>query len=64
MNADNFFNATHCDRCKIPLSVRTTSWFTEETICMDCSDKERLIREKLHKLGKGDMEGCGYIPKV
>ena len=40
MNNDPFFTQTNCDRCNSPLPVRTMSYFTTETICMDCSDKE------------------------
>jgi len=42
------------------------SWFTEETICMECSDKERAIKAALRLKGQddADYEGCGYIPKV
>jgi len=39
------------------------SWFTEETICMECSDKERTIKRALIDKGIYDaMEGCGFIP--
>jgi len=59
---DRLFDATHCDRCGKVLGARITSWFTEETICMDCSQKEDEIKRKLRSEGKGDMEGCGYVP--
>ena len=61
---DNFLNKTHCDRCKNILKVRIMSWFTEETICMECSEKESDIKNKLKKQGKDarGYEGCGYIP--
>jgi hypothetical protein len=40
------------------------SWFTNETICMECADKEAAIKEQLRAKGIQDaMEGCGYIPK-
>jgi hypothetical protein len=39
------------------------SWFTRETICMDCADKELELRKKLPDMGRA-YEGCGYIPKV
>lgn len=61
----SFFNQTNCDRCNENLSkfnIRTTSWFTEETICKTCSSKEKDIRNKLPGMGK-DYEGCGYLPK-
>ena len=61
---DEFFAKTKCDRCGGELTVRTMSWFTTEAICMDCSDTEKVIKEKLREMGiKGAMEGCGYIPK-
>ena len=58
---DQFFTQTHCDRCPNPLPVRILSWFTRETLCMDCSKKEQELRKKLPDMGK-DYEGCGYIP--
>ena len=60
----SFFHQTTCSRCPNSLEVRTMSWFTEEAICMECSDKEREIKRKLRKKGLDDQEGCGYIPKV
>ena len=63
--ADTFFTMNHCDRCRTtPLKVRTCSWFTDETICMECSDKETVIKRKLREQGKSDMEGCGYVPTI
>jgi hypothetical protein len=40
------------------------SWFTEETICMDCKEKENEIKELLREAGTdpSKLEGCGYIP--
>jgi recombinational DNA repair protein (RecF pathway) len=61
---DRFFEVTKCERCGNSLESRTTSWFTEETICMECSYKEDEIKRKLRSEGKSDMEGCGYIPSV
>lgn len=62
---DRLFDATHCERCNKDLrnTSRTMSWFTEETICGDCSIKEREIRHQLPNKGY-DHEGCGYIPEV
>jgi recombinational DNA repair protein (RecF pathway) len=62
----DLFNATKCDRCGESLKgkARTTSWFTEETICMECSSAEKEIKRKLRLQGKGDFEGCGYLPKT
>ncbi len=63
---DQFFTQTKCSRCPNDLKVRTMSWFTDETICMDCSNKEKDIKLKLTFLGKepANYEGCGYIPKI
>ena len=58
---DTFFTKTKCDRCGELLVSRTMSWFTDETICMDCSDKEFQIRKDLPDCGS-KYEGCGYIP--
>ena len=56
-----FFNQTNCDRCKGSLEVRTMSWFTGETICMDCSCKELDLRHDMKELGydPDKFEGCG-----
>ena len=62
--SDPFFSKTTCDRCPNDLSVRIMSWFNNQTICMDCSDKESIIKSKLREQGKGDMEGCGYVPSI
>lgn len=60
---DKFFSQTNCDRCGNPLPIRTTSWFTDETICMDCRNKEKVIKEALRAKGIDNaMEGCGYVP--
>lgn len=63
MAEDNFFTQSKCDRCNQELKVRTMSWFTNETICIDCSEKEKRIKEKLPNYGK-DFEGCGYLPII
>lgn len=62
----DLFDATHCDRCNESLEGghrRMMSWFTEETICMNCSNEETKIRVKLPD-GGSSHEGCGYIPEV
>ena len=63
---DRFFEKTHCDRCGEKLVGRILSWFTDATICLDCSGKEDEIKERLRQQGKNpdDYEGCGYIPQV
>ena len=58
---DTFFTQQNCDRCNSPLKVRIMSWFTNETICLECSGKEKEIRSTLPDHGK-DYEGCGYVP--
>ena len=63
----SFFNQKTCDRCQEELEgARTTSWFTEETICMGCSDEETIIKMKLRKDGENpdEYEGCGFVPEV
>ena len=65
--SDTFFTQNRCDRCFSELvGGRTCSWFTTETICMKCSDKENEIKNEMRKLGRNPTkyEGCGYIPVV
>lgn len=64
MNDHNtFFTQSKCDRCGEDLKVRTTSWFTEETIGSDCMAKEKELKSSLRDLGfKEAFEGCGYVP--
>lgn len=55
----------NCDRCGKPTeSVTTMSWFTEEIICMICSDNESTVKGELRKQGQSTMEGCGYVPVI
>ena len=61
--SDNFFSQEACDRCGGKLVIRMTSWFTDETICIDCIEKESLIRNTLPEHGRY-YEGCGFIPKI
>ena len=63
---DTFFSQPKCDRCgKEIRDARTMSWFTEETICLKCSNKEQEIKKSLKKEGMNEtFEGCGYIPEV
>ena len=63
---DEFFRKQRCDRCGGSLRVRTMSWFTQETICGDCSTKELQLRKTMRKQGDDPdkYEGCGYIPKL
>ena len=58
-----FHTQTNCDRCNADLGRgRTTSWFTEQTICMKCSASETRLRSYLPDWGR-DLEGCGYVPE-
>jgi len=59
---DSFFHVKTCDRCGISLVIgRTTSWFTDETICMNCADKEDTLKRKMRSggLNPDRYEGCG-----
>ena len=38
---DRFFQATRCDRCGAPLTVRIMSMYNEQVICPQCKEKER-----------------------
>lgn len=60
---DDFFDKKNCDRCGKPLMARIMSWFTDETICLDCSKKEIEIKKQLPDYGNS-YEGCGYIPEI
>ena len=60
---DDFFDKQNCDRCNSPIPVRIMSWFTNETICINCSVKETEIKRTLPNNGK-EYEGCGYIPEI
>lgn len=60
---DNFFDIKNCERCNDVLKARITSWFTEQTICINCSKQESDIRSKLKDGGK-HHEGCGYVPVI
>jgi len=53
-----------CDRCDESLNnISIMSWFTTETICMNCSDKENKIKKTLREKGiTNAMEGCGFVP--
>ena len=61
-----FFGRTECERCGGDLKVRTMSWFTLETICGSCMEKERTIRHRMYELGinPDDYEGCGTVPEL
>ena len=60
-----FFTAKKCDRCANDLTIRTLSWFTDETICMECSIVESHIKSVLREAGYPEAkEACGYVPDV
>ena len=60
---DNFFTAEYCERCHNKLNERITSWFTNATICTDCSEKEDKLKKNMRKHGLNPdfYEGCGRI---
>jgi len=68
MPEDTFFSQDKCDRCRNPLPVRIMSFFTDETICTTCSEKEAILRNRIERVeGKGaskKYEGYGRIPTV
>lgn len=67
---DKFFTAKFCERCGAPLNgVRTMSMFNTQTICMECSEKERnnpmydkALRADHEAIKSGNLnfEGIGY----
>ena len=64
MPKDDFLTQDQCDRCGGDLPARIMSWFTEETICTVCSEKEDALKQRLRETGRdpADFEGCGYVP--
>jgi hypothetical protein len=60
-NDASFFDKTDCDRCGRKLDSRIMSWFTDDTICMKCSEEEDEIKKEMRKNGHNpnDFEGCG-----
>ena len=64
MVKDTFFTQTTCDRCGGSLAVRKLSWFTSETICMECIKAEDKIKQLITDSGQDlrDFEGCGHVP--
>ena len=60
-----FFTTKQCGRCANDLAIRTMSWFTDETICMDCAIVEQRIKAALREAGYPEAkEGCGYVPDI
>ena len=70
MNLDEqrwaFFARTECERCGGELRSRGMSWFTFQTICGACLEKERTLRRQLIERGEDPdaYEGCGYLPTL
>ena len=70
MPISTFFIQKSCDRCGASLEAgRTMSFFTKETLCLECSKKEDEIRQKIREQD-GDpnadlkYENIGIVPKV
>lgn len=67
---DNFFESRPCDRCGADdaLTVHIMSWFTQERICIPCSNKEGEIKKKLEEKYGSEIsrryEGCGRVPTL
>jgi hypothetical protein len=63
---DLYFLYAHdrCDRCGKITAVRTMSFFTHQTLCMDCLANEGMAMAALRAAGANpaDFEGCGCIP--
>lgn len=67
---DKFFTTKFCDRCGAPLDgVRTMSKFNTQTICMECSEKERsnprydeALKADHEEIKSGNLnfKGIGY----
>jgi hypothetical protein len=57
-----------CDRCNGELGSHFMSWFTEETICGFCHNKEVRFKMEFDRPNQGRgktsaiFEDCGYIP--
>ena len=67
---NTFFIQKSCDRCRGSLNGgRSMSFFTKQTLCMECSAKEDEIRKRIREQD-GDLnadlkyEGVGVVPKV
>lgn len=68
MPTNKFFTQTDCDRCggNLKSSTRTMSWFTEDTLCMVCFEKEVYLKNQLlrNNIDIQKLEGCGYLPAI
>ena len=70
MPISTFFIQKNCDRCGASLEAgRAMSFFTRETLCLECSKKEDEIRQKIRERD-GDpnadlkYQNIGVVPKV
>ena len=61
---DDFFTKDNCDRCGGNLRIRIMSWFNNETICMECSNKETSLKRMIRASNQDKtwFEGCGRVP--
>jgi hypothetical protein len=64
-----YFIQSYCDRCDEDLSRgRAMSFFLNETICLDCLQKEEEIRAKIREDQGEDADlefnRCGFIPSL
>lgn len=67
---DKFFKVKFCERCGAPLNgVRTMSRFNTQTICIKCSEKEKIhprygealkADNEAIRSGNLNFEGIGY----
>ncbi len=64
MMFDGIQRDDRCDRCAELMTVRTMSYFTEESICQRCLDAEhRLIaRLRLRGIDVATLAGSGQLP--
>ena len=62
----NFYHCTECERCGGSILTRTISFYTYQTICMECSEREAELRQKMRERGvnPNQYEGCGYMPQI
>jgi len=67
---DRFFEPSNCDRCgsEDAKKVHIMSWFTNEKICIKCSEVEDEIKKKLNEKYGLELarryEGCGRVPTL
>lgn len=66
-NTRDFFQKTHCDRCGKQLTVRITSMFNTDTICLDCKKREethpayeRARQTEQDAVRRGDLNFPGF----